>query len=109
MTYTEMISAKALCYKDRKTFEIAKIYPDEVPTAVQIFGSEPYYMAKAAEFLCEQGPCLIDINMGCPAPKIVKNGEGCALMKDLSLAENHCGDGEGIQSTRNGQNSQRMG
>ncbi|MGI6563035.1 MAG: tRNA dihydrouridine synthase DusB [Clostridia bacterium] len=86
LTYTEMISAKALCYKDRKTFEIAKIYPDEVPTAVQIFGSEPYYMAKAAEFLCEQGPCLIDINMGCPAPKIVKNGEGCALMKDLSLA-----------------------
>lgn len=87
LTYTEMVSAKAVCYGDKKTFELAKIYPDEKPVALQIFGSEPLVMAKAAEILSNQGACLIDINMGCPAPKIVKNGEGCALMKDLKLAE----------------------
>ena len=86
LTYTEMISAKAVCYQDKKTFEIARIYPDEKPTALQIFGSEPLVMAKAAEILGDQGAFLIDINMGCPAPKIVKNGEGCALMKNLKLA-----------------------
>lgn len=86
LTYTEMVSAKAVVYEDKKTFEIARIYKDEKPVALQIFGSEPLVMAKAAEILSDQGACLIDINMGCPAPKIVKNGEGCALMKDIKLA-----------------------
>lgn len=86
LTYTEMISAKAVCYGDQKTLEIAKIRPDEMPVALQIFGSEPDIMAKAAGILSEQGASLIDINMGCPAPKIVKNGEGAALMRDLKLA-----------------------
>lgn len=87
MTYTEMVSAKAVCYNDSKTFQIAKIRPDECPIVVQIFGSEPEFMAKGATILCEQGAKILDINMGCPAPKIVKNCEGSALMKDIKLAE----------------------
>ncbi len=86
LTFTEMISAKAVCYKDVKTQEMALIRPDEAYTSLQIFGSEPLYMAKAAMLLNDSGAKSIDINMGCPAPKIVKNGEGAALMKDIKLA-----------------------
>lgn len=81
LVYTEMVSAKAMHYRDIKTFEIARTWPDEMPIGVQIFGSEPEIMAEAAAWLSEQSNiALIDINMGCPAPKIVKNGEGAALM-----------------------------
>lgn len=87
MVYTEMINAKAVCYEDKNTFEMLRVTPDEMPVAVQIFGSEPEYMAKAAETLTELGIfTLIDINMGCPAPKVIKNGDGSALMKDIKLA-----------------------
>ena len=87
---TEMVSAKAVCFGDRKTHTLARIMPDETPAAVQIFGSEPDVMARAAEILSggEEGgvaPAAIDINMGCPVNKIFSNGEGSALMKNPEL------------------------
>ena len=86
LVYTEMVSAKAMHYKDKKTFEIARTHPDEMPIGVQIFGHEPDIMAEAAAWLSNQpNIALIDINMGCPAPKIVKNGEGAALMRKPDL------------------------
>jgi len=86
LVYTEMISAKALHYNDEKTLKLTETHPDERPIAAQIFGSEPEIMAEAAYRLSNREDIdLIDINMGCPAPKIVKNGEGCALMKKPEL------------------------
>ncbi len=91
-TVTEMISAKALWYHDKKTAVLARIEADEAPCAVQIFGSEPEIMAYAARVLsaedtpCTRIPAAIDINMGCPMPKIVNNGDGSALMRDPVLA-----------------------
>ena len=87
---TEMVSAKAVCYKDKKTHALARIMSDEGPCAVQIFGSEPDIMARAAEALSggEDGgvpPVAIDINMGCPVHKVFSNGEGSALMRDPDL------------------------
>jgi len=87
LTYTEMVSSKGMYYNDKKTRELTVIHPVEAPCAVQIFGSEPDIMAKAAEELSARDDvALIDINMGCPANKIVKNGDGCALMRDEKLA-----------------------
>ncbi len=86
-TVTEMISAKALCFSDKKTREIACLAPGEHPCAVQIFGSEPEVMARGAEIALEiSGADILDINMGCPAGKIVSSGEGSALMKKPELA-----------------------
>lgn len=82
MVYTEMVSAKGLYYGSEKTKELLKVYPGEHPVGVQIFGSEPDIMADIARWLSESEVDVIDINMGCPAPKIVKNGEGSALMKE---------------------------
>ncbi len=87
---TEMVSAKAVVYNDKKTFSLAKILSDEGPVAIQIFGSEPDIMAEAAGILleyCDARPIAIDINMGCPVHKIYSNGEGSALMKNPSLIE----------------------
>jgi len=87
LTYTEMISSKGMYYNDKKTDLLTVTHPVEVPCAVQIFGSEPDVMAKAAERLSSRDDiAVIDINMGCPAPKVVKNKEGCALMQNLKLA-----------------------
>lgn len=85
LIYTEMASSKAIEYKSEKTENIYKVFEDEHPIAIQIFGSEPKIMANTAEKLSEFAD-IIDINMGCPAAKIVKNGEGSALMKNLDLA-----------------------
>lgn len=86
LVYTEMVSAKAMHYNDAETLKLTQTHPDERPVAVQIFGSEPEIMAEAAERLsAREDIALIDINMGCPAPKIVKNGEGCTLMKNPQL------------------------
>lgn len=91
-TVTEMVSAKAVCFGDRKTPALARICADEGPCAVQIFGSEPDYMAEAARRL-SQGvaggvhPAAIDINMGCPVHKVAGNGEGSALMRAPLLVE----------------------
>ena len=83
---TEMVSAKAICYGDKKTGTLAYILPEERPCGLQLFGSEPDIMARAAVSVLEQfTPEFIDINMGCPAPKIVNNGEGSSLMKNPKL------------------------
>lgn len=83
LTCTEMISSKALCYQDKKTRALMELAPGESPAAIQLFGSEPECMAKAAEKVMElQSPAIIDINMGCPVGKIVKSGDGSALMLD---------------------------
>lgn len=87
LTTTEMVSAKALVYKDEKTKSLLYIPPDEYPCAVQIFGHEPEIMAEAAALALEiSGADIIDINMGCPVGKVVKSGDGSALMKDPQLA-----------------------
>lgn len=91
-TTTEMVSAKAIVYGDKKTAKLLFIEEDETPTAVQIFGSEPEIMAEAARIISSgvyggACPAAIDINMGCPVPKIFKNGEGSALMQNPSLIE----------------------
>ncbi|WP_455539093.1 tRNA dihydrouridine synthase DusB [Terrisporobacter sp.] len=86
MLYTEMINAKALCYDDENTKKMLKIEEEEHPIAVQIFGSEPEYMGKAAAIMNQYPNEILDINMGCPAPKVIKNGDGSALMKNPKLA-----------------------
>ena len=86
-TVTEMISAKALCYHDEKTRTLLYLSADEHPAAVQIFGHEPEVMAEAAPLARElSGADVVDINMGCPVGKIVKSGDGSALMRDPELA-----------------------
>lgn len=84
---SELISAKGVMYGDKKTDTLAKLYPDERPAAIQIFGNDPEIMAKAANNLLRFEPIYIDINMGCPVPKLVKNGEGSALMRNSELCE----------------------
>ncbi len=85
LVYSEMVSAKALYYKDKRTYKLLQIDEKEKPVAVQIFGSDPDIMAHIANEALSTGACMIDINMGCPAPKIVKNGEGSALMQRPKL------------------------
>lgn len=84
---SEMISAKALQLGDKKTQQMLVTAPEDAPLSVQLFGSDPEILAEAAEVLQEHPCALIDFNMGCPAPKIVGNGEGAALMKAPALAE----------------------
>jgi tRNA-dihydrouridine synthase B len=87
LVYTEMISAKGLFYKSKNTEGLMRIADEEKPVAIQIFGNEPKIMAYACEVFNENNDiCIVDINMGCPVPKIVKNGEGSALMKNPKLA-----------------------
>lgn len=83
--YSEMISGKGLWYKDKNTERLLKIYPGEKPMAFQLFGSEPEILAHAAKTLRSRENAAIDINMGCPVPKVVKNGEGSALLKNPDL------------------------
>ncbi len=102
-TVSEMVSAKALCYEQMSkkasvpvhTAPLASVYKSEMPLAIQLFGSEPQFMAEAAALIenrsyrgctSDTPPAAIDINMGCPVPKIVGNGEGSALMKNPALA-----------------------
>ncbi len=88
LTTTEMVSAKALVYKDEKTKALLYIPEDEHPCAAQIFGHEPDVMAEAAVMAREiSGADIIDINMGCPVGKVVKSGDGSALMRTPELAE----------------------
>ena len=87
LTCTEMVSAKALCYQDRKTRSLLRLGPGEHPAGVQIFGSDAACMAEAACMAAElSGADFIDINMGCPVGKVVSNGDGSALMKDPEKA-----------------------
>ena len=87
MSVTEMVSAKAILYKNKNTKELLAVDPAEGPVSVQLFGSDPEIMAAIAAQI-EDGPYVaIDVNMGCPVPKIVNNHEGSALMKDPAQAE----------------------
>ncbi len=85
LVYTEMISAKALAYGDKKTASMLAVHEEEKPFAVQIFGSEPEVMGRITDAALATGASILDINMGCPAPKIVGNGDGCALMHNPGL------------------------
>lgn len=87
LLYTEMVSAKALFYDNKNTYEILQTQESERPIAVQMFGSDPDLMAEMAMKLEAEPFDIIDVNMGCPVPKIVNNNEGSALMKDLKLME----------------------
>lgn len=82
----EMVSTKAVYYNNRNTEELLKIHPEEVPVSLQLFGSQPELMAEIAKRIEERPFSILDINMGCPVPKVVNNGEGSALMKDPRLA-----------------------
>lgn len=86
LVYTEMVSAKALWYGDKKTEELLATYAGENPVAFQIFGSDIDAMAFAAETLDGRENTFLDVNMGCPVPKVVKNGDGSALMRDPDKA-----------------------
>ncbi len=87
LTCTEMVSAKALCYQDRKTLPLLRLGEDERPAAAQIFGSDPKCMEEAAARAWEiSGADIIDVNMGCPVPKVAQNGDGCGLMRDPDRA-----------------------
>ena len=86
-TVTEMVSAKALCYGDKKTPTLLKLGKNERPAAVQIFGCDEPFMEKGAALALERsGADIIDINMGCPVPKVANSGDGSGLMKNPDLA-----------------------
>ena len=88
LTFTEMVSAKGLCYKSEKTEALLAVLPDDDGIrACQLFGAEPSFMRRACESEALAHFQLIDINMGCPMPKIYKNGEGSALLGDMPLAQ----------------------
>ena len=87
LTVTEMVSSKALCFQDRKSRGLLKLFDGEHPAGAQIFGSDPVCMAEAAVMAAEiSGADFIDINMGCPVGKVVSNGDGSALMRDVEKA-----------------------
>ncbi len=88
LTVSEMISTKALLFQDKKTRTLLSLAPNEVPGCIQIFGSDPESMADGARKAQEiSGAAIVDINMGCPAPKIVRGGDGSALMRTPETAE----------------------
>ena len=87
LTITEMVSAKALCYQDKKSIPLLQLGEEEHPAAAQIFGSDPVCMQEAAAIAREvSGADIIDINMGCPVPKIANSGDGSGLMRTPELA-----------------------
>ena len=87
LTCTEMVSAKALCYQDKKSIPLLRMGENEHPAAAQIFGSDPVCMEEGAAIAREvSGADFIDINMGCPVPKVANSGDGSALMRDPDKA-----------------------
>ena len=87
MVCMEMVSAKAIMYRNRNTEELLQIHPQEGPASLQLFGSDPDIIADMAKQIEDRPFAVLDINMGCPVPKVVNNGEGSALMKNPKLAE----------------------
>ncbi|MEW5723186.1 MAG: tRNA dihydrouridine synthase DusB [Thermodesulfobacteriota bacterium] len=83
LTMTEMVSAAGLCLRSRKTFEMMETTPAERPLAVQLFGSRPEWLARGAALAQEAGADIIDLNLGCPARKVVRHGAGAALLRDF--------------------------
>lgn len=84
---SEMVSAKGICYSDRKTAELCTVTNEERPMGIQLFGNELEFMERAVDIVLRYEPDIIDINMGCPVPKVVNTGAGSALMRDVKLAE----------------------
>lgn len=85
LTCMEMVSAKAILYKNKNTEALLEIHPQEGPTSLQLFGSDPKILSEMAKQIEERPFSILDINMGCPVPKVVNNGEGSALMKQPKL------------------------
>ena len=85
MVCSEMISAKAILYHNKNTEELMQIHPDEGPVSLQLFGSDPDIVSEMAKKIEERPFSVLDLNMGCPVPKVVRNGEGSALMKNPKL------------------------
>ncbi len=81
----EMVSAKAIHYNNKNTEALMEIHPEELPVSLQLFGSEPELMAEVAKRIEEKTFAILDVNMGCPVPKVVNNNEGSALMKNPKL------------------------
>ena len=81
----EMVSAKAIFYNNRNTESLLEIHPEELPVSLQLFGSDPKIISEMAKRIEERPFAILDINMGCPVPKVVRNGEGSALMKEPKL------------------------
>ncbi len=86
LVFTEMVSSKGMHYDDTKTKKLMEIADEERPVAVQIFGNDPQIMGEVAKIISKEAD-IIDINMGCPAPKVVKNNEGSKLLLDLDLID----------------------
>ena len=87
LVVSEMVSSFAIHYRNERTMrELLRIHPDEHPVSVQLFGNDPEVMASAAERVAAAGADLIDINMGCPVPKVCKTGAGAALLEDPARA-----------------------
>ena len=82
----EMVSSKAIVYKDEKTLTMIKNDEEKRPISMQIFGSEPEVMGESSKFMCDYTD-ILDVNMGCPAPKVVKNGDGSRVLLDLDLVK----------------------
>ena len=87
MVCMEMVSDKAIYYKNKNTDELMEIHPDETPASLQLFGSDADIIAEMAKQIEERPFAVLDFNMGCPVPKVVNNGEGSALMKNPKLVE----------------------
>ncbi len=85
MVVSEFVSSNALVYNSARTHAMVRIFPQEHPVTVQIFGQYPEHLAKAAELITPYGPDVIDINMGCGVPKVTKQGAGAAMMRDITL------------------------
>lgn len=85
LVYSEMISGKGLMYNNKNTEDLLRIFEEEKPVGLQIFGADPKVMAFTADALASRENAILDINVGCPVPKVVKNGEGSALMKEPQL------------------------
>lgn len=83
----EMVSAKAIYYNNKNTDTLMEIHPDETPVSLQLFGSDPKIMSEMAKRIEERPFAILDVNMGCPVPKVVNNGEGSALLKNPKLVE----------------------
>lgn len=86
LTCMEMVSAKAIWYGNKNTESLLEIHPEEGPTSLQLFGSDPKIVSEMAKRIAERPFSILDINMGCPVPKVVNNGEGSALMRQPKLA-----------------------
>lgn len=104
----EMVSAKAILYKNKNTEELLTIDPRENPVSLQLFGSDPDIMSEIAKQIEERPFDILDINMGCPVPKVVNNGDGSALMKIRFWQEKSLRKRQKRSKTCDGKNPQRL-